>query len=152
MKKLFIVIALVLIIALPLAAANPVRANGFGAGVYLGYPAGLTFRYGMDSFRVFGNLTNHFLAGAYLDLGVLYDIFSFEIADIPFYFNAGAQIGLGYYVGTPFRMAADGVVGLSYYFDEQPIELFLNVALGYEFLGSKGFDYKAGIGGIWYFN
>ncbi len=151
MKKLFVVIALILVIALPLVAAKPVHANGFGVGAYLGYPIGLTFRYGMDNFRIFGNLTNHYAAGAYLDLGVLYDIFSFEISGVPFFFNAGAQVGLGYYAEQPFEMSANGVVGLSYYFDKQPIELFLNVAPGYTFLGNPRFDIKSAIGGIWYF-
>ncbi len=151
MKKLFIVIALILVIALPLVAAKPARVNGIGAGLTLGYPSGLTVRYGMDNFRFFGNITNRYAAGAYLDLGALYDIFSFEISGVPFYFNAGAQFGLGYYVDNPFEMSANGVIGVSYYFDKQPIELFLNVAPGYTFLGTTGFDIKGGIGGVWYF-
>ncbi|MFA6822094.1 MAG: hypothetical protein WCR26_07900, partial [Sphaerochaetaceae bacterium] len=64
MKKLFVVIALILVIALPLVAAKPARVNGIGAGLTLGYPSGLTVRYGMDNFRFFGNITNRYAAGA----------------------------------------------------------------------------------------
>ncbi|NLA93083.1 MAG: hypothetical protein GX842_06610 [Spirochaetales bacterium] len=151
MKRLFIVIAIILIIALPLVAANSIRPDGFGAGLYLGWPMGLTVRYGMDDFRIFANVTNYFAAGANFDVGALYDIVSFDVGGRPLYINAGAQIGLGYYVGSLFTMAANGVVGASYYFDEFPLELFVNVALGYRFLGAPGFDYKAGAGGVWYF-
>ncbi len=152
MKRLFIVIAVILTIALPLMAAkNPVRPNDFGAGLYLGYPAGLTVRYGMDDFRIFANITNYFRAGANLDVGALYDIVSFDVGGRPLYINAGAQIGFGYYMDSKFTMSANGVVGASYYFDEFPLEVFASVAPGYQFLGGSKFDIKGGAGGVWYF-
>ncbi|MFA5468276.1 MAG: hypothetical protein WC224_04370 [Sphaerochaetaceae bacterium] len=155
MKKVFILMAFILIIALPLMAANPVRANGFGAGIALGYPSGVTVRYGMDNFRFFGTVGNHYGADVSLDLGALYDIVSFDIGGLPLYLNAGAQLGVGLGFGggdLVFGMSAAGVVGVSYYLDKQPVEFFLNVAPGYRFLGGSGFAISSNLGGIWYFN
>lgn len=150
MKKMLIVMALILIIALPLSAANYAKPNGAGAGITLGYPTGLTGRYGMDDFRFLGNFTWNYGLGFYLDVGVLYDIAEVDMGGIPIYINAGVQAGIG--VDDGFQLSVNGIVGASYYFEEVPIELFLNLAPGWNILTTSGFSFKGGLGAIWYFS
>ena len=147
MKKVLLVIALVLVIALPLSAA---KYNDIGVGVTLGYPTGLTMRYGMDDFRVLGNLTWNFGSGFYVDAGALYDITQVELGDFPIYINGGGQLGLGL-SSSAFQLSLNGVIGASYYLEEYPVEIFLNLAPGWTLLGNTGFDFKGGFGGLWYF-
>lgn len=150
MKKVLLVIALVLIIALPLSAANYSKTNGIGVGLTIGYPTGLTMRYGMDDFRVLGNLTWNYGSGFYLDAGALYDITQVDLGDFPIYINGGAQLGLGI-SESKFQLSANGIIGASYYLEEYPVELFLNLAPGWTLVGDTGFSFKGGLGGLWYF-
>lgn len=149
MKKVLLVIALVLIIALPLSAANYSKTNGVGVGVTLGYPTGLTMRYGMDDFRILGNLTWNFGSGFYMDAGALYDITQVDLGDFPIYINGGAMLGLG--INSGFQLSVNGIIGASYYLEEYPVEFFLNLAPGWTLIGNTGFSFKGGLGGLWYF-
>ena len=149
MKKVLLVVALVLIIALPLSAANYSKTNGVGVGLTLGYPTGLTMRYGMDDFRVLGNLTWNFGSGFYLDAGALYDITEVELGDFPIYISGGALVGLG--INDGFQMSVNGVVGASYYLEEYQVEVFLNLAPGWNLFTKSGFSFKGGLGALWYF-
>jgi len=151
MKKVLIILTLVLIIALPLSAANYAKPNGVGAGLTLGYPTGLTGRYGMDDFRFLGNFTWDYSNGFYFDVGVLYDITEVTIANLPIYINAGVQTGIGI-AETKFQFSVNAIIGASYYFEDVPIELFLNLAPGVAIMPSLGFSPKGGLGAIWYFD
>jgi len=150
MKKVLLVIALVLVIALPLSAANYSKTNGIGVGLNLGYPTGLTMRYGMDDFRVLGNLTWNFGSGFYLDAGALYDITEVQLGEFPIYINGGGLVGLGL-ANSNFQLSVNGVVGASYYLEEYPVEIFLNLAPGWNLFMDSGFSFKGGFGGLWYF-
>lgn len=150
MKKVWLVIALVLVVALPLSAAQYDKTNGIGVGLSLGYPSGVTVKYGMDDFRFFGTLGSEFGSDVYLDAGVLYDITEFEIESLPFYVSAGASIGLGF--GSDFELAVNGVVGASYFLEQYPVEVFLNVSPGYRIITERdAFDINAAVGALWYF-
>src|SRR5690554_5872251 len=151
MKKVLLVIALVLIIAIPLSAANYSKTNGVGVGLTLGYPTGLTMRYGMDDFRVLGNLTWNFGKGFYLDAGALYDLTEVQLGDFPIYISGGALLGLGINKNN-FQLSANGIVGASYYLEEYPVEVFLNLAPGWTLVGNTGFSFKGGFGALWYFD
>ncbi|MDD3823900.1 MAG: hypothetical protein PHN93_09165 [Sphaerochaetaceae bacterium] len=153
MKKVFLVLALVLIIALPVSAAGYMKTNGVGAGITLGYPTGLTVRYGMDDFRLLGNLTWDFGSGFSLDVGALYDITDVKLGDFPIYINGGALAGVGLY-SNDFLLSVNGIVGASYYLEDYPVEIFLNLAPGANIIkpaGASIFSFKGGLGGVWYF-
>ncbi|MDC7245518.1 MAG: hypothetical protein PQJ47_06355 [Sphaerochaetaceae bacterium] len=148
MKKTLLIVVLVMVLMTPLFAMQ--KNDGIGVGVTLGYPTGLTMRYGMDDFRVLGNLTWNYGSGFYLDAGALYDITEVEVADLPVIINAGAQLGLGIN-NSAFAFSVNGVVGASYYMDDYPVEVFVNLAPGVAILPSMGFSFKGGVGALWYF-
>ena len=148
MKKTLLIIVLVMVLMTPLFAMQ--KSNGVGAGVTVGYPTGLTVRYGMDDFRVLGNLTWDYGSGFYLDAGALYDITEVEVADLPIYINGGVQIGLGV-ASSSFVFSVNGVIGASYYLEDYPVEVFVNLAPGVAILPSIGGSFKGGVGALWYF-
>lgn len=154
MKKVLLVLALVLVIALPLSSASYMKTNGIGAGITLGYPTGLTARYGMDDFRLLGNLTWDFGSGFSLDVGALYDITEVEVGDFPIYINGGALVGVGFR-GSDFLLSVNGIVGASYYLEDYPVEIFLNLAPGANIIkpaSANILSFKGGLGALWYFD
>jgi len=148
MKKTLLILVLVMVLMTPLFAMQ--KNDGVGVGVTLGYPTGLTARYGMDDFRVLGNLTWDYDSSVYLDAGVLYDLTEVEVADLPIYINGGALVGLGV-SGGKIAVSFNGVVGASYYLNDYPVEVFLNLAPGVSVLPSMGWSFKGGLGALWYF-
>jgi predicted small secreted protein len=154
MKKVLLVIALVLIIALPLSAANYSKTNGVGVGLNLGFPFnGVAVKYGMDDFRAVGtvgwDLNSSNLA---IEAGAQYDVYEFDIEGIPFYVNAGVTANIGLFGNPNFTLAVAVPVGLSYFFEEMPIEAFLKLAPAIAIVPSVGWGgINASIGGLWYF-
>jgi len=148
MKKGIVLIMLIVLLMTPVFSAP--KNNGVGVGLTLGYPTGVTMRYGMDDFRVLGNLTWNFGSGFYLDAGALYDVTEVELGEIPLIINGGALLGLGIN-NSDFAMSVNGVIGASYYMNEYPVEIFLNLAPGVAILPSMGMSFKGGFGALWYF-
>jgi predicted small secreted protein len=154
MKKVLLVIALVLIIALPLSAANYAKTNGLGVGVNLGFPFnGAAVKYGMDDFRAIGTLGWNFTNSSLdVEVGAQYDVYEFEIGELPFYVNAGVTANVGLFgAKDSFTLAVAVPVGLSYFFEEMPIEAFFKLAPA--LLVVPGVDWggiNASIGGLWY--
>ena len=108
-----------LIVLLMTPVFSAPKNNGVGVGLTLGYPTGVTMRYGMDDFRVLGNLTWNFGSGFYLDAGALYDVTEVALGEIPLIINGGALLGLGIN-DSEFAMSVNGVIGASYYMNEYP--------------------------------
>jgi hypothetical protein len=95
MKKVFLVVALVLIIALPVSAASYMKTNGIGVGLSGGWPvSGVAVKYGMDDFRLVGTLGYNYNGGFALEAGAQYDLSEFDIDGIPFYVNVGVLVVL----------------------------------------------------------
>lgn len=148
MKKTFLIIALVLVLVLPLAAAKP---SGVGVGVTGGYPfSGAAVKYGMGDFSFVGTLGYNYNKALSIEGGAQYDVYDFAIGDIPFSVNAGvtAAVSIGFSGG--FALSANVPVGLSYFFDKMPIELFLKFTPGVAILPKIGFYWGASIGGLYY--
>ncbi len=148
MKKAIILIVLATLLVTPVFSA--VQGSDIGVGLTLGYPTGLTMRYDMDDFRVLGNLTWDFGSGFYIDGGALFDITTVDLGDIPLEINGGALVGLGM-SSSKFAASVNGVIGASYYLEEYPVEVFLNLAPGLAILPGLGFSFKGGLGALWYF-
>ena len=133
MKKVFLVVALVLIIALPLSAAGYMKTNGIGVGLSGGWPvSGVAVKYGMDDFRLVGTLGYNYNGG------------------VPFYVNVGVTgaISAG---GPDFTLSVNVPFGVSYFFEDFPVEVFLKVGPGLRILPDLGFDIGVALGGLWYF-
>ncbi|MFA5514429.1 MAG: hypothetical protein WDA17_05930 [Sphaerochaetaceae bacterium] len=153
MKKALIVLALVLVLVAPLSAARYTKTNGVGVGLSAGWPvAGVAFKYGMNDFRVVGTLGYDYRGSIALEAGAQYDVYQFDIADIPFYLNVGITASAS--AATDFKSFAftgNVPVGVSYFFEQIPIEAFLKVGPGVKYADKKiGFDINAAIGALWY--
>ena len=155
MKKVFIVLALVLVMIVPLSAASYMKTNGVGVGVSGGYPfSGAAFKYGMDDFRIVGTLGYNYGGGISVEVGAQYDVYQFDIGELPFYVNVGVT-GSASFIFDDLKnigVAANVPVGLSYFFEQFPMEVFLNVAPGVKILLSIGFDIGGALGALWYFD
>lgn len=153
MKKVLLVVALIMVIALPLSAASYSKTNGIGIGINLGYPSnGVAFKYGMDDFRLVGTLGWNLSGKTLIDLevGAQYDWLEFDIEGIPFYVNAGVTAAIGLAGEDSFSLAAAVPVGVSYFFEEVPIEAYLKLAPVIGIIPGFGFGVSASIGGLWY--
>lgn len=152
MKKVILVLALVLVIALPLSAAGYMKTNGIGVGLSGGYPvSGVAVKYGMDDFRLVGTVGYNYgvNSGIAIEAGAQYDLTEFDIDGIPFYVNVGVTGAIG--IGSPFTLSVNVPFGVSYFFEDFPMEAFLKVGPGVKILDKVGFDIGGAIGALWYF-
>lgn len=156
MKKGLIVLALVLVLVAPLSAARYSKTNGVGVGLSAGWPvAGVAFKYGMNDFRVVGTLGYDYRGSIALEAGAQYDVYQFDIGNLPFYVNVGITGSV--LAATNFQSFAftgNVPVGLSYFFEKVPVEAFLKVGPGAIFNAKAAkkvdFDINAAIGALWY--
>ena len=151
MKKVLLVLALVLVIALPLSSASYMKTNGIGVGLSGGWPvSGVAVKYGMDDFRLVGTVGYNFGGGFALEAGAQYDVTEFDIDGIPFYVNVGVTGAMN--IGSTFGLSVNVPVGVSYFFEDFPVEAFLKVGPGVRILPSLGFDIGVALGGLYYFD
>ncbi len=143
---MFIVVLVVLLMTSLYAAE---RYSGIGAGLNVGYPAGLTGRYDLDGFRIVGNISTPYGSGIYLDAGALFPITEVAIADIPFFIDAGAQLSIG--INSGFYFTVNALANMSWYVPEMPVEVFTYIAPGLRVSPGLGFDFKGGVGALYYF-
>ena len=149
MKKVLLVIALVLVIALPLTAASYSKTNGVGVGLTGGWPvSGVAVKYAMDDFRAVGTVGYNFNSSFAIEAGAQYDVYEFEIGELPFYMNVGVTGAM--FIGGDFGLSVNVPVGVSYFFEELPIEAFLKVGPGVKILPDLAFDIGVALGGLWY--
>lgn len=152
MKKMFLVIALVVVLVLPLSAANYMKTNGLGVGLNVGYPGvGAAVKYAMNDFRAVGTVGYGYSGTVFLEAGAQYDVYEFAIGDIPFFLN----VGVTGTVSAPtdfksFKVSANVPVGVSYFFEKLPIEAFLKVGPGVAILPKLDFDINASLGALYY--
>jgi len=130
MKRTLLVITLIVCSLFTLTAARYDRADGFGIGLSAGYPvAGLALKYGMGNSRFVStvgyNYTNHFAVEA----GVQYDLSHSNSYRSPLYLNIGITGTANFNPEFTF-FSINVPFGLSYYFRDAPIELFVKLAPG----------------------
>ena len=143
MKKLILVVAAVLGLAV-VAAAQP-RAIGVRAG----YGAELSYQHTLGG-NSFGELDLGWSAGA-ISAGLAYD---FQVAPLgPLNFYAGPQVALGLYAGgetTVFALGAGAQLGLEYCFDQIPLQLSLDWKPTLMFVPATAFGWQSIALGIRY--
>ncbi len=139
MKKVLILAILVIIVIVPVAAADT-NGKDFGVGIYLGSPLGLTAKYDLDEeLSVVGGLG--FGGGIKVAGGVQYNFIDFSIEDLDFNVYFGANLGITF--GT-FNVSLEVPVGINYYFKDPAIEVFLEVGPVFNFVSMNA----GAIGGI----
>jgi hypothetical protein len=140
MKKLVLLLILLVAVLSPAAAAK----GDISAGLALGQPSGITGTYELeDQLSVDGLVAFRFGSNSvYLRAVASYEITEFAIEDLKFYPYAGA--GVGFNIGNSFGLDVVAPVGVSYYFDDPPIELFLEVTPGLDLMDLGGTPFSIG--------
>lgn len=152
MKKLVLIVLLVLTVFVPLTAAGaPVQEGDISAGVLLGQPFALTGKYVIDK-----ELSAEAVIGVGVGSGlsiradVMYNFLEFAIEDIDLYPYAGG--GLNINLGSGFGLGLAFPVGVAYYFDDYPIEVYLELTPGLNIIGGFNATFGGGIGGRYSFD
>ncbi len=130
MKKTLLVILLIGCSLFALSAARYDRADGFVIGLSAGYPvAGLALKYGMGDSRFVSTIGYNYNDHLAVDAGVQYDLSHSNSNRSPLYLNIGITGTANF--NPEFNFFSINVpLGLSYYFYNAPIELFLKLAPG----------------------
>lgn len=154
MKKMLLVITLIVCSLFTLSAARYDRPNGLGIGLSAGYPvAGLALKYGAGSSRFVGTVGYNYHNNFAVEAGIQYDLSHSNTNRSPLYLNIGITGTANF--NPEFNYFSINVpVGLSYYFLNAPIELFLKLAPGMKISSSTSVepDFGAAFGILLYVN
>jgi hypothetical protein len=138
MKKFVLLLVLLIAVLSPAAAAK----GDISAGIALGEPSGITGNYDLeDQLSVDALVAFRFASNSMYLRGVAsYEVTEFAIEDLKFYPYVG--VGLGASIGSPFGLEIVAPVGVSYYFDDPPIEVYLEAAPSVDIM--DGFSFHMG--------
>jgi len=126
----------------------------FGLGIIVGEPTGVSFKYWTGSNSAFdGAIAWSFINGGALHIHADYILHSFnlipvESGKLPFYYGIGGRIKLLDKTSIGVRVP----VGLTYLFDDTPIDIFLEVVPILDLAPKTDFKINAAIGGRYFFN
>ena len=150
MKKTLITI---LVTVLVLSSQVLAQESGFGAGIIIGELTGLSGKLWLTKETAldgavawsFGGQDNFYLHSDYLFHR--FNLIAQEQINLPVHFGLGGRVRLG----KKDRLGFRGVVGLSYYVQKLPMDIFIEVAPIFDLLPSTDFDLNAGIGVRYFF-
>lgn len=154
MKRFALTLLLAALFVPQLCLAGSNR-SGFGAGIIVGEPTGLTFKNWLSQGSALqGAVAWSTSNDANLHLHLDYIVHRFGLIDVsegalPFYFGIGARVR--------FRDARDdqiGIrvpIGIDYLFANDPFDIFLEVVPILELSPDTDFGLNAAIGGRWFF-
>ena len=142
MKKILFM-ALIGILSLNLSAQD----SGFGLGVILGEPTGISAKTWISSKNAIDAAIAWSTVDDYLYVHADFLVHNFDMikvseGQLAFYFGLGAQVGFG----SDLAIGARVPVGLDYLFAGTPLDIFLEIVPGLMFLPGIDFDIDAGIG------
>ena len=149
MKRLLLTV----ITAFVLSSVGMSQVDGFGLGIVVGEPTGLSGKLWLDR----TNALDGALAWSFIDEGSFYLHANyihhhFEVIDI-----SSGQMPLYYGLGAKLKLADDGILGahiplgIAYHFEEAPLDVFLEIRPGINLLPKTDFDMSGGIGVRFYF-
>ena len=129
--------------------------KGFGLGVILGEPSGVSAKSWMTSTTAIDAA----LAWSFVDNGALhihadYLIHNFQLISIdgkgklPVYYGIGARIKFG---DDDTRLAVRIPVGIDYLFGDAPVDIFLEVVPMLELIPKTKFQFNAALGARYFF-
>jgi hypothetical protein len=148
-KPLYIIISLSATCAFLFPAIrSSAQSEGFGIGLIIGEPTGISGKYWTGEKTAFDGG----VAWSFVDQGALhvhadylvhlYDVIPVANGALPLYFGGGGRIN----VGQDFVLGARGVVGLNYHFSGAPVDVFIEIAPVFDFLPSTRLSMNGGIG------
>lgn len=148
MKKLFVIIASLVIFS----AAASAQVGSRAIGIRGGYGAELSYQYGNDSRFLEADLG--WSPGSINIVGVMDFVFA-KAGDFNFYAGPGAHVGIFNYQADDRYLSAIslgivGQIGVEYPFPTIPLNISLDWRPAFNFLGNPGFKGAFGALGIRY--
>ena len=142
MKKVLFIL-LIGILSLNLSAQD----SGFGLGVIIGEPTGVSLKTWVSQKHAVDAGIAWSLSNDWLNIHADYLIHNFELINVskgqlPFYFGFGAKFG----IGNDFSFGARIPVGLSYLFEDAPLDVFVEVVPALRLISEIKFEMDGGIG------
>ena len=129
--------------------------KGFGLGIIVGEPTGVSFKYWTGGNSAFaGAVAWSFVDGGALHIHADYILHSFNLIQV-----ASGRLPLYYGIGGRIKFLDDNAgigvrvpVGLAYLFSGTPIDIFLEVVPILNLAPKTDFKINAAIGGRYFFN
>ncbi len=153
MKKQVVLLALV-------AAAAVAEPSGFGLGIIIGEPTGLSAKAWLSgntavdaaaAWSVWGG--DHQAVHVHADFLVhSFELLNVDPGDLPLYYGVGGRIKLaGHENDQEMRIGVRVPLGISYLFDSAPVDIFFEIVPLLDIVPSTTFGWNAGIGARYYF-
>lgn len=153
MKRIHLIFILLGIFCIMINNADA-RGDGFGAGIIIGEPTGISLKGWLSQKTAIDvGLAWSFTGETALHLHADYLMHSFNVFEtdetIPLYYGIGGRIKLG--DNEKSRLGIRMVVGVSYIFKTAPFDLFLEVAPILDLAPKSELRFNAGFGARFYF-
>jgi hypothetical protein len=138
-----------------LASNLTAQKNGFGAGIILGDPTGLSAKAWLDKTNAvdfglgYSFIPSDKKISLHADFLFHLDGIKYTHGRIPIYYGFGARLRFRESVSGSF--GARGVIGALHYFKEVPVDLFFEIAPVFQLLPKTALHFDVGIGARYYF-
>jgi hypothetical protein len=159
-------LAVIVFCLLFVAQGSVAQDRGFGLGVIIGEPTGISAKLWTTSINAFdfglgwsiggdrvGNYDGHYNGGSRVHFHMDYLWHSFEAIHsterFPLYYGIGGRINSG--AGYDGSVAVRGVFGIAWLPHNTPIDIFLELAPSLQLTPSTGFGIDAGLGARYFF-
>lgn len=146
----------VLLLIFSMITLSKAQDKGFGGGIIIGEPTGLSGKYWLDDSRAldFGIASSFVNTYTALSLhGDLifhnYDVIKSEFR-LPVYYGFGLRIHINNKGGNTF--GARGVLGIAWMLNNSPIDIFFEIAPVFNLFTETSLQLDFSIGGRYYFN
>jgi hypothetical protein len=124
------------------------QSSGFGAGIMLGEPTGISLKNWISKTNAwdagvawsFGKDDAFHLHGDYL--WHKYDLIKVENGILPLYYGIGVRV----LFAKDTYLGIRGVIGLDYLFDGVPLDVFLELVPIFDIVPGTGFSFNGAIG------
>ncbi len=151
-----IIVLIVFIISFVAFNSNNAQDKGFGAGIILGEPTGLSAKYWLDNNNAlaFGLAYSLVRKNSAVSIHADYLYHAFDLIKsnyrFPVYYGFGARMRI--VDGGDNALGARGVVGIVWLSDDLPIDAFIEVVPVFNLFPSTSLNLDLGLGARFYFN
>lgn len=151
--KMFKKVLLILTLLIILTGTSNAQQTGFGLGLILGEPTGLSGKYWISPRTAIDGAFAWSIdkkSGVHLHSDYLwhdYRIISVIKGKLPIYYGIGARMVFA----SDNILGVRGVAGINYLFDGTPLDIFLEIVPILDLAPKVGFDFNGAIGIRYYF-